>query len=403
MSHHSARMAADLPVKLKLLTLNCWAIPFLSKLRKERIRHIGEEISTRDYDVVCLQEVWSSKDFKSLKDMLSDCLPYAYQFHSGVVGSAICVFSKSPITEMFYHKYSANGLPHFWHPGEWLTGSMVGLCRIIHHGIKINIYVTHLHEETNAIKKYYYAHRLIQAYELSQFIKFTTSESSDVNVLMGDFNTEQHEGGYELICKLIEMNDSWITQQSKANEHSAGITCVSPSNPFTIPDELKMWPNGARIDYIFYNSSQRYDVKCIETNVTMTKVPGKDYSYSDHEGVATTLEIMPTENQEKQRTSNSQNEQNKVREHVLRHIRSELVELKTRRLNWIFRIFLILGVVFAFLLLDIPGANIVMSIAIVPTSFLLWYCIFMATLWWKSEEKSLRENLNLVELELMNN
>lgn len=43
--------------------------------------------------------------------------------------------------------------------------------------------------------------------------------------------------------------------------------------------------DGNRIDYIFYRCNGD-GVKCVECEVTMRLVPGKQFSFSDHEGVS---------------------------------------------------------------------------------------------------------------------
>ena len=59
--------------------------------------------------------------------------------------------------------------------------------------------------------------------------------------------------------------------------------------------ELRGGPkDGERIDYVFYHCS-RDTVECIESHVTMGRIPGKNISYSDHEGVAATFWIKESQ------------------------------------------------------------------------------------------------------------
>lgn len=51
--------------------------------------------------------------------------------------------------------------------------------------------------------------------------------------------------------------------------------------------------DGKRIDYIFYQSSQR-SLKCTHCEVSMGHVPGKTFSFSDHEGVAASFVVTDT-------------------------------------------------------------------------------------------------------------
>lgn len=63
---------------------------------------------------------------------------------SGVLGSGICILSKSCIVDAAMCQFSLNGYAHKILHGDWYGGKGVGLCKVIHHGLKINLYVTHV-------------------------------------------------------------------------------------------------------------------------------------------------------------------------------------------------------------------------------------------------------------------
>lgn len=67
-----------------------------------------------------------------------------YFYLSGVLGSGICILSKSCIVDAALCQFSLNGYAHKILHGDWYGGKGVGLCKVIHHGIKINLYVTHV-------------------------------------------------------------------------------------------------------------------------------------------------------------------------------------------------------------------------------------------------------------------
>ena len=48
--------------------------------------------------------------------------------------------------------------------------------------------------------------------------------------------------------------------------------------------------DGHRIDYIFYRCSQG-SLECVDCEVTMGLVPGKNFSFSDHEAVAASFVV----------------------------------------------------------------------------------------------------------------
>ena len=70
---------------IKVLTLNCWAIgyvPFMTKDRKARVRAIARYLTTRgNYDIVCLQELWTKADRSLIQEACQEVLPYTVSFY----------------------------------------------------------------------------------------------------------------------------------------------------------------------------------------------------------------------------------------------------------------------------------------------------------------------------------
>ena len=86
--------------ELSVLTLNCWyeqsleirivaklkhllarGLHIVSKKRRFRLKAIADAISTSDYDIVTLQELWMWEDFDYLKQQTQSILPYATYFY----------------------------------------------------------------------------------------------------------------------------------------------------------------------------------------------------------------------------------------------------------------------------------------------------------------------------------
>ena len=57
-------------------------------------------------------------------------------------------------------------------------------------------------------KDEYLSHRIVQAFELSEFIKLT-SETCDAVILCGDFNLKPNSIGYHLIRSNANLQDAW--------------------------------------------------------------------------------------------------------------------------------------------------------------------------------------------------
>ncbi|GFT76314.1 sphingomyelin phosphodiesterase 2 [Trichonephila clavipes] len=58
---------------------------------------IASHIASSEYDFVFLQEIWSQKDFQMICKKAASVLPYSYYFHSGVLGSGVCISSKKRV------------------------------------------------------------------------------------------------------------------------------------------------------------------------------------------------------------------------------------------------------------------------------------------------------------------
>ncbi|CAG2206446.1 SMPD2 [Mytilus edulis] len=137
-----------------------------------------------------------------------------------------------------------------------------------------------LHAEYDMDDDEYAAHRVSQAFEMSQFIKLTSSpDNCDLVIII------QNNG---------QLLDSWITKKSTKSPGN-GNTCDLPSNPFTGKKALKFDPEGKRIDYILYRCNKGTSVTVEECNVTMGTIPDRKYPYTDHEGVAAIFNVEKTE------------------------------------------------------------------------------------------------------------
>ncbi|CAH1798548.1 unnamed protein product [Owenia fusiformis] len=281
----------EMAITLKVLTLNCWGVftPLACDYRNKRIMAIGDELAKGEYDIVMLQEIWTQADYVILSNKVASVFPHHHYFHSGMFGSGLCVFSKSPIIEIFTMRYSINGYAHKIHHGDWFGNKAVGLAKIEYKGLKINLYITHALAEYNIENDEYIAQRMVQAYELSQFVKHT-GETSDINIVGGDFNMRAEELGYRVITTNGNLEDAWL-KQKEAPVTNTGMTSETPRNSFTNPKKLKIQPHGERIDFLMFRSNGGFTMECEKCYLPLDKVPDQTYSYSDHEAVAAIFTI----------------------------------------------------------------------------------------------------------------
>uniref|UniRef100_A0A1I7W4X2 sphingomyelin phosphodiesterase n=1 Tax=Loa loa TaxID=7209 RepID=A0A1I7W4X2_LOALO len=275
-----------MPLVLRVVSLNCWALPlpwpFRSNDHSLRIKKIGEALLLNEYDIVALEEVWGEHDFLRLQEALKKIFGYSYYFHSGFTGSGICVFSRYPIVSTLMHRFTLNGFAHHIHRGDWFAGKGVGLVEIEIEQYRVNFYAAHLHAEYNPNKDLYLPHRLAQAFELAQFVKHT-SYSADALILAGDFNIEPDNLAYQLIVQNANLRDAWIQKPNSCDD--CGATFGRLDNCYT-PQRFKNKKNyGKRLDYIMYRSGRsKIELKLCE--IRMNRIHDqKSINYSDHVGV----------------------------------------------------------------------------------------------------------------------
>jgi len=258
----------------------------------ERKVLIAEELAKGRYDIVSLQEIWSRGDFEFISQKIEDVLPYSHYFYSGIIGSGVCVFSRYPIIDAFTYRYSLNGYMYNITHGDWFGGKAAGYCLIDHPKQPIHFFSTHMHAEYNESRQYL-PHRTVQSYQLSQFIQHLT-QPTDTVIVCGDMNCEPSQLCYRVIKDVTGLVDAW-DKHGKVKPGCCGNTSDVSHNTFSgdrnASNTLKGVPDdGHRIDYIFYRSTQG-SLECVDCEVTMGLVPGKNFSFSDHEAVAASFVV----------------------------------------------------------------------------------------------------------------
>ncbi|KAM9757927.1 sphingomyelin phosphodiesterase 2 isoform 1-T2 [Menidia menidia] len=283
-------MASTDCVSVRVFSLNCWGIRYLSKHCPQRYHMIGEMLCKEEHDIVLLQEVWSEKDYLYLKKKLASSHPHSHHFKSGVIGSGLAIFCKHRILDTFLYRYSLNGYPYMAHHGDWFGGKAVGLAVLKLGDLTANVYVTHLHAEYSREKDSYLPHRVVQAWELQQFIRHT-SPGADVVILGGDLNMHPQDLGNRLLLSYTGLRDSYL-ETTQFDGCEDGMTLIA-ENPFTSKKELVPFEKGIRIDYILFKGSSSTQINCGVMSTTKGSVPGHPFPYSDHEALTSELRLRP--------------------------------------------------------------------------------------------------------------
>jgi sphingomyelin phosphodiesterase 2 len=166
-------MSTAVETRIKVFTLNCWGLKYVSKRRSERIRAISRFLENSDFDIVALQELWVYADYEIVRSRLSRSLPFSKFFYSGALGAGLVIFSRFPIVAATIHPYSLNGSPLDVLGGDWFVGKAAASVEIRHPTLgKVQVFNTHLYAKGGeGGPEHHRAHRLVNAWELAKLAK----------------------------------------------------------------------------------------------------------------------------------------------------------------------------------------------------------------------------------------
>lgn len=380
-------------VLVHFLTFNCWAIPYVSKNRKARMEAIADKFVDSEIDIICLQEVWSVDDFKMIRAKTQEKLPYTHYFHSGVLGSGICILSRYPIKDVMYHQWPLNGYVHKIHHGDWFGGKGIGLCKLKIQDMNVNVYITHLHAEYNKQSDEYTAHRVLQAFDTAQFVRMT-SGGSDAIILGGDLNAEPEDLAYKIICGVAGLTDACSNSSSNLGTNECA------NNSYTNSKLARTQPEGKRIDHILYLGSRHLKIEVANFQHPFPKrVPYKDFSYSDHEAIMASFKLYHGEFQPV-----SIDVKDSLKEAV-GICRSSLKSVRRQRIWYLLSGGLLAVPLIWTLGLDCMTASIGITIGVnigrIFFTAILCYALFMSTLWNSVERNALKACCLAIEIHLM--
>ncbi len=283
------------PFILKVLTLNIWGITY-SREQNLRVRALCAALEDREEDILCFQEVWQAQDRDLIVRQARNCgYIYAAYFAAKGVGSGLLVLSIFPIVETHFKQFALRGRADRIYYGDYIAGKGIGLACIKTPAGIIDVYNTHTIAQYHPDKDdIFRAHRRTQHYEISQFINQHT-ESNPV-MLMGDFNMRPDQPNHQLITTLCTVTDCYQTLYPD----DPGITLAS-DNPFHSNDP------DLRLDYVFVRDGTTQTIRPREAEIILKYVPytGRQLAYSDHYGVAVTLEMIESPTKPENATENN--------------------------------------------------------------------------------------------------
>ncbi|KAH8689226.1 Endonuclease/exonuclease/phosphatase [Phaeosphaeriaceae sp. PMI808] len=333
------------PSRLRIISLNCWGLKFISKLRHERLTEIGNQIAVADPrpDIVGLQECWTQQDYHAIREKTIHILPYGKFYHSGCFGGGLAILSAWPIEESNMIPYPLNGRPAAFYRGDWFVGKGVACARIrMGPGRRdiAEVFCTHLHAPYESEPHdSYICHRTAQAWEITKLMR-AAAERGHLVIGLGDFNMIPLSLAHRIIETHSPAQDVWRMLHPESSigaardkvEQLRGVPIPTASfnlatNGATCDSELNSWrwnkahkkrlakgenvqidltvedPNAKRLDYIFFSSASHQNLDTgkdtpewdlEDANVGMTmRHPTLHCSLSDHFSVEATLVRNP--------------------------------------------------------------------------------------------------------------
>ncbi|KAI0032145.1 inositol phosphophingolipids phospholipase C [Vararia minispora EC-137] len=304
---------------IRIFSLNCWGLKYVSKDRAERISAICDFLAASQYDIVCLQELWIYRDYEAVKLAVARRLGYAKFFYSGALGAGLAIFSRFPIIAATIQPYSLNGSPADVKAGDWFVGKAAASVLIAHPVLgQVQVFNTHLFAKGGeGGPEYHRAHRLVNAWEFAKLAK-QSAEIGRYVIAAGDFNSIPVTLPMTVIRDHAGLNDAWESVHPSPDPATSpsidpkdaiavyGVTADSPLNSYSAGkplDSYARFAQGKRLDYILFRDPPHSrsgvaqpTLMCLHARVVLTDlVPGCGFSYSDHFGLEATLSIQHPE------------------------------------------------------------------------------------------------------------
>ncbi|KAF1313139.1 Sphingomyelin phosphodiesterase-like protein, partial [Globisporangium splendens] len=240
-------------VTIRVLSLNAWGLPVAPKVT-ERAIEIANAIEG-EYEIVVLQEIWHRRERNLIISRAEQAGFHYYHYFNPAIGfpvplghdsfgTGLLVLSKFPIVGVLYHSFALSGRPYALHEADFVANKGAGLLRVQTPAGQIDLYVTHLIANYNALGApgpgdYYLPHRTGQSYELARFISATSR--NDLMIVCGDFNSPSDSIELRIPKEIVQLRDAFTDTNSED-----GLTFATEDNKYSFGD------HPMRMDYVLY-------------------------------------------------------------------------------------------------------------------------------------------------------
>ena len=263
------------PFALRVLSLNIWDLPLVSKHVTTRMNAIGKQLARMNLDVVALQEAWMGAHRRRVVEhAASGGLAYSHYFASGLRGSGLMLLSRFPIVDADFRRFRLGGRPERVWEADFYGGKGVGFARVLTPGGPLDVYDLHAVASFTAANDD--ENRYYRAADLYECARFTWQSREHPALCCGDFNTSPAQREYAFVPVLARMRDAY----REVHGGAVGVT----------------FPGGSRcLDYVMVRDGQTQRLRPASAEIAMTSFepgPGEaPIGYSDHYGVLVELNM----------------------------------------------------------------------------------------------------------------
>lgn len=281
---------------LKVLSFNCWGLPFITPHKNRRLDAIADTIRKGGWDIVALQEVWLKSDQMRLVQKCRYPYYYIFQGTSKLLGPGIVILSKHKILKTDFYQFRVTGFPHHIREGDFHAAKGVGFALVETPIGEVPVFVTHL------IAKYSRRHevdfnRLFRLAQILELVFFVRSQATPSGfVLCGDLNAEEKDLEIQALCAL---------------------SGLSQSRP------VRLKSDKPRLDHIICGATfDKLDLKTSSPQLVFRKTfSGERIPFSDHHGVSAIVR--------RQNVQVHSAETKKILERTLRYMRFSINHVKS--------------------------------------------------------------------------
>lgn len=174
---------------VRVISWNC-CLPPWSVTRRKRLPHIVSFLLKQKPDVICLQEVFFTRDAEFITNALSD-RGLAYSFHQ----KDLLILSRLPLTESVGYKFESQGSLFSLAFFDKLYGKGFQVVNIKKDDKFITIANTHLLSAYALDAEVYQKVRLEQVNEITHAL----TRFNYPKIITGDFNFQPHTNPYNLM------------------------------------------------------------------------------------------------------------------------------------------------------------------------------------------------------------